>query len=209
MRPLCSRRARRGHCLCIQSLTGPEEPQRSRGEEGTLPALSRGGRKELRQESRERSPSLGELELEKRPATLAPAVTDLSFPAWRWQETTSCRCQGSQRSTARAGASARREEKRSKRRPSSSHGAAAWGPRGATRPPSSLRHITAQGESPRCRHPTPLLAAGDNRGCHWTGAGHRAGRRLLPAALLLLTARAAARFLADRSADGSKDSCKG
>lgn len=64
-------------------------------------------------------------ELEKRPATLAPAVTDLSFPAWRWQETTSCRCHGSQRSTARAGASARREEERSERRPSSSHGAAA------------------------------------------------------------------------------------
>lgn len=64
-------------------LTGPEKPQRSRGEEGTPCPQQRRTKGAVSGEPGAKSePAEAGRELEKGPATLAPAVTDLSFPAW-------------------------------------------------------------------------------------------------------------------------------
>lgn len=139
-------------------------------------------------------------ELEKRPATLAPAVTDLSFLAWWWQERTSYHCHGSHRSTARAGASVRREGERQRAAPLEFPGRRGLGSQGCYTATIISRSLHGRGENPpRSHHPLPLLAGGHNGDCGRDGS--RAGRRLLSAALPLLAARAAARFLADRSTD--------
>ncbi|XP_032940723.1 uncharacterized protein LOC117010397 [Catharus ustulatus] len=65
-----------------------------------------------KKEGAKSNPGKAGRELEKRAATLAPAVTDLSIPAWRWQERSSCRCHGCHLCTARSGAPVRREEER-------------------------------------------------------------------------------------------------
>lgn len=210
MQPLCSWAARRGHHFSIQLLTGPEKHQRSRGEEGTLHALSRGGRKEpvSGEPGAKSKPREAGRELEKRPATLALAVTDLSFPARLWQERTSRCCHGSHRSTARAGAPVRRDEARERAAPLEFPRSCGLGSQGCYTATIVSRPHRGRGEnSPRSRHPTPLPAAGDNGGCDRDG--RRAGRRLLSAALPLLTARAAASFSADRSADGSQGLLQG
>lgn len=161
MQPLCSRRARRGHGFCIQSLTGPEKPQRCRGEEGTLRALSRGGRKELCQESRERSPSLGKLdESSRRGRQHSPrrSQTFLSrLGGGRGGPLTAAMVP--HRSTARAGASLCREEEPDR--------AAAWAPQRCY----TATIIPRPHKSPRSRHPTPLPQLGTTGAAIGTGTG--------------------------------------
>lgn len=210
MQRLCSRRARRGDHFCTPLPT--EKPQCSRGEEGTLHALSRGGGKELCQESEEGRSEVQAWESWTRAREegghTRPGGHRPFYPGVAWQERSSGRCHGCHRSTARAGASVRREEERERATSLEFPRSCGLGSQGCCTATIISRPHHGRGENPpRSRHPTPPLADGDVGGCDRDG--RRAGRPVLSAALPLLTARAAASFLADRSADGSQGLLRG
>lgn len=111
-------------------------------------------------------------ELEKRAATLAPAVTDLSIPAWRGRRGALAAAMVVTVARPELGPRYAGRKNESEPRPSSFPGAAAWAPRGAAPPPSSLGHITAEGRIPpgpvTPRHPSQMEMSGAVTG---TGAG--------------------------------------